>query len=180
MEAKISETVQIIPASPDHWPALAQIISRDMKMDAGQISYYLRHYMAGTAVAIIDGKPAGCYVFYEIPRLEVAWLGIIVVDSSIQSRGVGHQLIDHLERRVAADGFSAIEMSVDPANTRAQLFYERHGYYRLDRAGKTLTYAKPIIPAGPRHPCGCFDRLLNSLKSNTTRRVQYALSVRLR
>lgn len=178
MEAKIADSVQLVPASPAHWPALARIIRRDMNMDAGQVSYYLRHYMPGTAVALIDGKPAGCYVFYDIPRHEVAWLGIIVVDSFIQNRGVGHRLIEHLEQRVAADGFSAIEMSVDPANTRAQIFYERHGYYRLDRPGKTLTYAKPIIPAAPRRPRGFIQRMLNSFKSNTILRLKYALFVR--
>lgn len=179
MEANVADSVQIVSASPGHWPALARIIHRDMKMDAGQISYYLRHYQPGTGVALLDGRLAGCYVFYEIPRPEVAWLGIIVVDGSIQSRGVGHRLIEHLERRAADDGFSAIEMSVDPANARAQVFYERHGYYRLDRPGKTFTYTKPIIPAAPRHPRGLVPRLMNALASNTIRRLQYALSVRL-
>ncbi|MCE5230850.1 GNAT family N-acetyltransferase [bacterium] len=176
-DANAATSIEIVPGSPSHWPALARIIRRDLSMEPGQISYYLRHYMPGTAVALVDGRTAGCYVFYEVPRPQVAWLGIIVVDGAFQSCGVGRRLVEHLERRAAADGFSAIEMSVDPDNAGAQRFYERHGYNRLDRPGDRLTYAKSITPTAPRQTGNALARFIHWLKCRTIWRLRYALTI---
>lgn len=138
------------PCQLKYWPDLARIIRSSMTMEERTISYYLRHYLATTRVALLGDTVAGCCVFYETKDPQVAWLGILAVDPEFQGRGIGKELIRDLERNAAEQGYSRIEMSVKPANTGAQKFYEREGYARIDRPGDVFTYGKPLEPKNAR------------------------------
>lgn len=170
-----TDSLHVGPCRLNHWPELARMIRAEMDMDAGSISYYLRHNVATTGVAYLGRKPVGCYVYYPIKLPGVAWLGIIAVDSAHQGRGIGRRLLRDFERRAAMNGFERVEMSVNPANTGAQRFYEREGYSRIDRTGEVFTYAKPLHPGRLRPSLvqSAIYRPFSKFLANTHYRILY-------
>lgn len=56
-----------------------------------------------------------------------ALLSALVVDERGRSTGIGAALLAAVERYAMANGCSQLELSSNPARTRAHAFYERHG-----------------------------------------------------
>ena len=53
-------------------------------------------------------------------------------------KGYGHALFTKIERELTAKGYSHFALDVLSANTRAVLFYEKHGYEKVDDRSITL------------------------------------------
>ena len=51
----------------------------------------------------------------------------------MRRRGVGHLLLEEIERQLRATGATSILLEVAVDNTTAQSFYERHGFVRTGR-----------------------------------------------
>jgi ribosomal protein S18 acetylase RimI-like enzyme len=82
------------------------------------------------AVAEVDGEPLGRAGLDLVRKSDegIACLWAAHVEPDHQSRGMGSQLLRHLERVALEHGFTSIELSVAKENTRAQALYERVGY----------------------------------------------------
>jgi len=84
------------------------------------------------AVTVEDGgRPIGFAYFAPTPMTEGTWhLYWIVVDKTIQARGVGAKVLSHVEREVASRGGRVllIETSSLPAYDLTRKFYLKLGY----------------------------------------------------
>ena len=94
-------------------------------------------------VATIDGEPCGLVsvhpdtdYFTGHPRV---YLDILVVAREAEGKGVGHALMDHVERWARNKAFREVVLDVFADNQRAIAFYERQGY-RPDH----IRMAKPL------------------------------------
>lgn len=82
--------------------------------------------VVATAMAGYDGHRGWVYYFAVAPQH--------------QGRGLGSQLLDHVEQRLKDMGCPKIQLQVRSDNTGAMTFYERLGYQAYDShsAGKRL------------------------------------------
>ena len=69
----------------------------------------------------------------EIPEIAIA------IDPAHRSQGIGRLLLDALIQAAREDGFSALSLSVSPAN-QARYLYERAGFHRVGESGASWTY----------------------------------------
>jgi ribosomal protein S18 acetylase RimI-like enzyme len=90
------------------------------------------------ALAAVDdsgGAPIGVLAV-DLPPWRartLPWLWLLEVQPGRRGGGVGGALLDAAHRRLAAAGFSAVELSVDDQNVRAAALYARLGYVVVGR-----------------------------------------------
>jgi GNAT superfamily N-acetyltransferase len=78
-----------------------------------------------------DGRPIGFAYYAPAPMTDRTWhLWWIVVSKQIQARGVGGQLLKHVEEGVRAEGgrLLIVETSGLPSYELTRRFYLKHGY----------------------------------------------------
>jgi ribosomal protein S18 acetylase RimI-like enzyme len=82
------------------------------------------------AVAELDGVPVGRVGLDFVRRAPegAAHLWAAHVEPAYQSRGIGTELMTHLEEVARARGFNVIRLGVGKENVRARQLYERLGY----------------------------------------------------
>ena len=88
-----------------------------------------------------ESAPGYAFVDEQTPELTIA------VVPSRRKHGVGRDLIEELLRRAAAEGHSAISLSVEQ-DSPAVAFYERQGFERVGENAGALTMRKTLSPAG--------------------------------
>ena len=79
----------------------------------------------------LDGRPAGFAHWAPTPMTEGTWhLYWIFVDKAIQAKGMGTELLRHVESEVAGSGgrLLLIETSGLPSYELTRRFYLKHGY----------------------------------------------------
>lgn len=90
-------------------------------------------------VALIHDPPTAARdVVGEFP----AHLHIDVLPEA-QGLGAGRRLMEAVEAELGGRGASGVHLGVDPANTRAQAFYEHLGYRRAEHAAGVV-FVKPL------------------------------------
>lgn len=98
--------------------------------------YFLR-YPGNISILAEDesGRLAG-FAIAGKQRRQGAIFGRLItidVDAPLRRRGVGHLLLEEIERQLRATGATSILLEVAVDNTTAQSFYERHGFVRTGR-----------------------------------------------
>jgi ribosomal protein S18 acetylase RimI-like enzyme len=91
-----------------------------------------------TVLVALDGEAVvGLAWLIKTRALDrAAYLRLLLVAESHQSRGVGAALLGRGERKARASGCRHVVMLVTKTNRRARSFYERHGYAHIgDLAG---------------------------------------------
>jgi len=77
------------------------------------------------------------FVAPDIPELGMALL------PAYRSQGIGRMLLEKLIRLALEDGFTALSLSVDPANYARRL-YESLGFIHIGESGTSWTYKLEI------------------------------------
>jgi RimJ/RimL family protein N-acetyltransferase len=82
------------------------------------------------------------------PADGIPWIGLLIIRSDCQGRGLGREAATAIERRLARYGWPEVRLAVLASNPRARRFWERLGYRQVDgpwraydgraRAGATL------------------------------------------
>jgi GNAT superfamily N-acetyltransferase len=86
-------------------------------------------------VAVLDGRPVGMVSLAERRHFTGdtdAYVGELVVDSSVEGRGAGRSLMAAAERWAAGRGLSRITLETGTRNHRARSFYASAGYQEED------------------------------------------------
>jgi GNAT superfamily N-acetyltransferase len=78
------------------------------------------------------GRLAGC-VYIE-PRAERAYLGLLSVDPSLQSAGIGRRLMSAAEARCREKGARFMDLNIVNLREELPAFYRRQGYVELGTA----------------------------------------------
>jgi ribosomal protein S18 acetylase RimI-like enzyme len=79
------------------------------------------------------------FVDEETPELSIA------VVPSRRRHGVGQELLDALLAKAAAEGYSAVSLSVEQ-DSRAVAFYERNGFERVREAAGGVVMRRSLLP----------------------------------
>jgi GNAT superfamily N-acetyltransferase len=131
-------------------PVTAEVVERQR----GRLQHFLTHDPAGSWVATVDGEVVG--VALALRRASLWGLSLLVVDPSVQSRGVGRQLLD--ASLTYADGVDTaiILSSRDP---RAMRRYAAAGFDLHPQIHAEGTVDRARLPASRRavRPGGADD-----------------------
>jgi [ribosomal protein S18]-alanine N-acetyltransferase len=126
--------------SPDDFPSLYALdqacFDPGIAWSKAELLYFLR-YPGNIGVLAEDesGRLAG-FAIAGKQRRQGAVFGRLItidVDSPVRRRGVGHVLLDEIERQLRAAGATAVLLEVAVDHATAQRFYERHGFIRTGR-----------------------------------------------
>jgi ribosomal-protein-alanine N-acetyltransferase len=126
--------------SPDDFPNLYALdqacFDPGIAWSKAELLYFLR-YPGNIGVLAEDesGRLAG-FAIAGKQRRQGAVFGRLItidVDSPVRRRGVGHVLLEEIERQLRAAGATAVLLEVAVDNATAQRFYERHGFIRTGR-----------------------------------------------
>jgi len=82
-------------------------------------------------VAEVDGLVAGTIELAKAYKARFGYFGVIrrfVVHPDCRGKGVGRKLMSYALEEAKRIGCNAIELSIDPQNTRAHKFYESIGF----------------------------------------------------
>lgn len=83
-------------------------------------------------VAVLDGSVAGLvYIMRYAPwgtDSEQFWIQGIGVKADLQNKGIGKQLLEHIENYGRENGVGYITLNTGFKRTAAHAFYERNGY----------------------------------------------------
>ncbi len=61
---------------------------------------------------------------------EVGLVEDVIIDAAYRGQGIGQQMLDSLEAWAQERGLSRLQLLADTHNSRALVFYERHGWDR--------------------------------------------------
>lgn len=126
--------------SPDDFPSLYALdqacFDPGIAWSKAELLYFLR-YPGNIGILAEDesGRLAG-FAIAGKQRRQGAVFGRLItidVDSPVRRRGVGHVLLEEIERQLRAAGATAVLLEVAVDNATAQRFYERHGFIRTGR-----------------------------------------------
>jgi GNAT superfamily N-acetyltransferase len=95
------------------------------------------------ALALVDGEPAGC-AFYEPHNRNLIYFGRLSVLPRFRNQGIGHALLDYVERRAKDSGAAGVSLGVRLQLPHLLARYERLGY-RITRYLTHDGYANPTF-----------------------------------
>lgn len=76
----------------------------------------------------VDGALAGVLDFAIDPEERSCMIGLVMVRSGLQRRGLAREAVGLLEQALAAAGIERMKAGVEPANREAEPFWERLGF----------------------------------------------------
>ena len=97
-----------------------------------ELQFYIRSRKSRTLIAEADDEIVGFVIGTSEPRR----LGHIITIDVIphrQRQRIGSRLLDEIERWLWDQGIEAIYLETPVDDSGAQAFYEKHGYFVLDR-----------------------------------------------
>jgi ribosomal protein S18 acetylase RimI-like enzyme len=97
-----------------------------------ELQFYIRSRKSRTLIAEADDEIVGFVIGTSEPRR----LGHIITIDVIphrQRQRIGSRLLDEIERWLWDQGTEAIYLETPVDDSGAQAFYEKHGYFVLDR-----------------------------------------------
>lgn len=71
------------------------------------------------------------FVWFSYYSNEIIWIDSIILTKNIQGKGYGKQIMEHLTAIFKVD-FKFIDLGVQEENKRAQEFYKKLGFYKID------------------------------------------------
>jgi ribosomal protein S18 acetylase RimI-like enzyme len=126
--------------SPEDFPKLYALdqacFAPGIAWSKAELLYFLK-YPGNLGVLVEDeaGELAGFAIAGKQRRqgVVIGRLITIDVDAGLRRRGIGHLLLEEIERQLKAAGATAVLLEVAIDNDSAQSFYERHGFVRTGR-----------------------------------------------
>ena len=90
-------------------------------------------------MVLLDGSPIGEARFkIDVPKLvtkspNTAWLSLIIGEHHARRKGLGAQIVQHLEQRIVQSGGARVEVAIFAYNQMSMRFFERLGYVEFSR-----------------------------------------------
>ena len=92
-----------------------------------------------------DGEPVGLLMFRTGDR----WIELFLILAAPPGAGTGTALLDALVGEVRSRGATRIRLTTTNDNTRAQRFYEHHGFVLVDVRRGAVDEARRLKPTIP-------------------------------
>ena len=157
----MTDSLTITTATPADAPALKTLLEAAYRGDSARRGWNheadilddervapgeLEALLADPAVTILTARDGdtliGC-VAVTSKDASLAYLGMLCVEPTLQSAGVGRSLLDAAEDHARAHGIAAMEMTVIDSRDTLIAWYERRGYART---GETRPFPVPRDP----------------------------------
>lgn len=93
----------------------------------------------GNLFIVVDGIPVGEARFEtDTPKLltkkaHTGWLSLVIADGTFRGRGLGAEVVSHLEERLSASGAKRVEVGVFEYNETSLHFFSGLGYEEIAR-----------------------------------------------
>ncbi|WP_213981828.1 GNAT family N-acetyltransferase [Sphingomonas sp. dw_22] len=125
------------------WTHEADLILEEPRTDLAALAGIVADSAQRLLLAEAEGRPIGC-VQVSDKGDELAYLGLLCVDPTLQTGGLGKQLLSAAED-IAREAFGArrMEMTVIDRRTPLIAFYERRGYVV---SGEKRDFPVPLDP----------------------------------
>ncbi len=100
-----------------------------------------------TTTMIIENRdhPIG-YYSYTILSPRRMYLSALILSPEAQKKGIGSRVATQIERKAQAQGIHTIDAHVQFANSRAIVFWLKHGYRILGSQVKGMLAIKKMLP----------------------------------
>ena len=95
--------------------------------------YYLGYYDGKQLIAVMD-------LIAEYPDSETAFIGFFMMETEIQNRGTGSQIIQELCVQLKNTGFSHVRLGWVRGNPQARSFWHKNGFEETDVTYDTDDY----------------------------------------
>jgi putative acetyltransferase len=89
---------------------------------------------SGFVIGRIGGRPVACGAYRPIGP-DVAEIKRMYVEPASRGRGLGRRILDDLEARARADGYTTARLETGTEQPEAMRLYESAGYRRIERYG---------------------------------------------
>lgn len=87
--------------------------------------YYVGFFEHETLVAIMD-------LILDYPAEGIAFIGLFMMNSEYQNKGVGSEIISECAACLKALGFNKIRLGVDKGNPQSSAFWKKNGFVVTD------------------------------------------------
>jgi len=163
----MAPTLRLAPATPADIPELEHLVNQAYRGDASRQGWtteadlldgtrvdtteLLRLLATPNAVILTARDTAGAlvacaYLQAQTPRL---YLGMLSVQPTIQTQGVGKQLLQAAEQYARQHGCNQLKITVISDRTELLAWYERHGYQRTGAVEPFPTDPRFGVPRKP-------------------------------
>ncbi len=130
-------------------------VNRMRRLAENAFADFLAAHWLSVSLVELDGRPRGWAARENFDEsISDLW-----IEPEAQRRGLGGLLLADLERRIASDGFEAVQIKTHAQNTAAIGFYRKQGYGvswlstayapRLDRDVEFIGLSKSLAVAAP-------------------------------
>ena len=99
-----------------------------------------------TEVAMLDGELAGYVSLESVDRY--LFVTSIQLWKDLQHRGLGTEIMGHVETKAVDAGYEGVELVVQMTNDAALLFYSHLGYRNVCRKGNNFLMRKTLKEPG--------------------------------
>lgn len=99
-----------------------------------------------TEVAMVDGDLAGYLSLEVVDRY--LFVTSIQLWRGMQHRGLGTEMMRHIEAKAAGAGYEGVELVVQMTNEPAMHFYRHLGYRKVCRTGNNFLMRKSLMQSG--------------------------------
>jgi [ribosomal protein S18]-alanine N-acetyltransferase len=128
------------PTVDDDFPTLYALdhacFAPGIAWSKAELHYFLRYPGNVGVVAENESRRIVGFAIAGRQRRGGALLGRLItidVDPALRRQGIGHILLEEMEKQLRGAGASAMILEVAVDNAGAQAFYERHGFHRIGR-----------------------------------------------
>jgi diamine N-acetyltransferase len=131
-------TVTLVEATADNWrDAAALDIREEQRAFVAPVTFYLSlcAYSDGPwhpLLIVSDATPVGFVMEGVDPDDGSFWIGGLVIDATMQHRGLGTAAVTAMIERARSRGHDVVALSVHPDNDAAQRLYDRLGFVTTD------------------------------------------------
>ncbi|MEX8495724.1 GNAT family N-acetyltransferase [Sphaerotilus sp.] len=130
--SSLVQHVVIEPARLSDWASICKLVAQNFPLQTEvDMGYWLCHQLPYFQVARLDGHVIG--FMHAQPRQDTGtlWVNLLAVDEQYRHRGVGHQLVMHVESVCRDWGCLRIGLQCLHTNVAGLALYRQHGYARL-------------------------------------------------
>lgn len=83
--------------------------------------YFIGYYLDTKLIAILD-------LITNYPKDHIAYIGLIMLDASVQKRGIGSQIVAKLSEVLKRDGYKTLELAYVKGYSEAKFFWEQNAF----------------------------------------------------
>ena len=83
-----------------------------------------------------------CDLITDYPNLETAYIGLFMLDISVQGQGLGTKMLTEMFDCLKKEGFKKVELSFIKGNPQSKAFWHKMGFNETGREVETDDYTK--------------------------------------